>query len=131
MRKAGARPLVLIVEDFDDNRQMYALFLELSGFSVAEASTGPEGLEKAQTLLPDLVVMDLSLPGLDGWEVTRRLKADERTRNIPILVLTSHVLARYRETAREAGCDGFVTKPCLPEDLVTEIRKVLDRTHAA
>lgn len=128
---SGARPLILIVEDFDDNRQMYALFLELSGFTVAEAASGPEGLEKARALLPDLVVTDLSLPGIDGWEVTRRLKADERTRHIPVLALTSHALARYQDTAREAGCDGFVTKPCLPENLVEEIRRVLDTSHAA
>lgn len=122
MKKA---PLILLVDDFEDNREMYALFLTHSGFRVAEAASGPEALERAFELLPDLIVMDLSLPGLDGWEVTRRLKSDARTRHIPVLALTSHALEGFSEGAREAGCDGFVTKPCLPEQLLTEIRAVL------
>ena len=70
--------------------------------------------------------MDLSLPVMDGWEATRRLKADKRTASIPVVALTGHALAGISEGARKAGCDAFVTKPCLPEDLVKEIRKVLD-----
>ena len=69
--------------------------------------------------------MDLSLPGIDGWEATRRLKADERTKKIPVLALTSHALEGFSDGAKAAGCDGFVTKPCLPEQLLSEIRKVL------
>jgi two-component system cell cycle response regulator DivK len=121
-------PRILIVDDFDDNRQMYATFMTLAGFDVAEAATGPEGLAMAGRLLPDLIVMDLSLPGLDGWEVTRRLKADPLTKHIPVLALTSHSLDRYMELARAAGCDGFITKPCLPDDLVKEIRRLLAQT---
>jgi two-component system, cell cycle response regulator DivK len=118
-------PLILLVDDFEDNREMYAMYLAHAGFQVAEAANGQEALDRAQQLLPDLIVMDLSLPGLDGWEATRRLKRDSRTRHIPVLALTSHALAGFSEGARAAGCDGFVTKPCLPEQLVTEIRALL------
>jgi two-component system cell cycle response regulator DivK len=118
-------PLILIVDDFEDNRAMYAQFLTFSGFRVVEAANGKEALDKASALLPDLVVMDLSLPVMDGWEVTRRLKSDDRTRKTLVLALTGHALGRHSERAREAGCDGFVTKPCLPEDLIVEIRRML------
>lgn len=118
-------PLILLVDDFRDNREMYAMYLEHSGLRVAEAANGHEALEQAFSLLPDVILMDLSLPGIDGWEVTRRLKADERTKKIPVLALTSHALEGYSEGARAAGCDAFVTKPCLPEELLYKIRKVL------
>ena len=118
-------PLVLLVDDFQDNREMYAMYLEHSGVRIAEAANGQEALEQAFSLLPDLIVMDLSLPGIDGWEATRRLKADERTKKIPVLALTSHALEGFSDGAKAAGCDGFVTKPCLPEQLLSEIRKVL------
>jgi CheY-like chemotaxis protein len=75
--------------------------------------------------------MDLSLPVMDGWEATRRLKADKRTAQIPVVALTGHALAGISEGAKKAGCDAFVTKPCLPEDLVKEIRKILDAPGAA
>ena len=78
------------------------------------------------TNMPDIILMDLSLPVMDGWEATRRLKADKRTASIPVVALTGHALAGISEGARKAGCDAFVTKPCLPEDLVSEIRKILD-----
>ncbi len=118
-------PLVLLVDDFQDNREMYAMYLKHAGVRVAEAANGHEALDQAFSLLPDLIVMDLSLPGIDGWEATRRLKADERTKKIPVLALTSHALEGFSDGARAAGCDAFVTKPCLPEQLLSEIRKVL------
>jgi two-component system cell cycle response regulator DivK len=121
-------PLILLVDDFADNRQMYAEFLIYSGLRVAEAETGHEALEKAFTLGPSLIVMDLSLPGMDGWEATRRLKADERTKAIPIVALTGHALAGHSKGAMDAGCDVFITKPCLPERLLEEIRKMLKAT---
>jgi len=124
-KTADRPPLVLLVDDFQDNREMYAMYLEHAGMQVAEAGNGHEALDQAFSLLPDLIVMDLSLPGIDGWEATRRLKADERTKKIPVVALTSHALEGYSEGAREAGCDAFVTKPCLPEQLLSEIRKVL------
>jgi len=118
-------PLVLIVDDFADNREMYSQFLEFSGYRVAEAQNGHEALEKAFALQPDLVVMDLSLPGLDGWEATRRLKSDERTRATPVIALTGHALAGHSKGAIDAGCDAFITKPCLPERLLQEIVSML------
>jgi len=126
-----AAPLVLVVDDFQDNREMFAELLSLSGFGVAEAATGREALERAFALLPDLILMDLSLPELDGWEATRRLKNDPRTQHIPVIALTGHVLADHAHDAREAGCDAFLTKPCLPEALVVEVRRVLAGTSPA
>ncbi|HXH05641.1 MAG TPA: response regulator [Vicinamibacterales bacterium] len=118
-------PLVLVVEDYEDAREMYAEYLRFSGFRVAEAANGYEALEQAAALAPDIILMDLALPRLDGWEATRRLKTDPRTRHIPILALTGHALAAHAATAQEAGCDAFVTKPCLPDALVAEIRRML------
>ncbi len=118
-------PLVLVVDDFQDNREMFAEFLALSGFRVAQAVNGREALERAFALVPDAILMDLSLPELDGWEATRRLKRDPRTRHIPVVALTGHVLADHAREARDAGCDGFLAKPCLPEVLVVELRRVL------
>ena len=101
-------------------------YLEFSGFEVVEAGNGMEALQRAIDASPDIILMDLSLPVMDGWEATRRLKADHRTASIPVVALTGHALAGISEGARKAGCDAFVTKPCLPEDLVREIRKILD-----
>ena len=118
-------PLVLIVEDYEDAREMYAAYLQFSGYRVAEAANGVEAVEQAQELMPDIILMDLALPKMDGWEATRRLKKDERTRDIPIVALTGHALAGHAEGARQAGCDAFITKPCLPDALVAEIKRVL------
>ena len=120
-------PTVLIVDDFDDNRQMYAEFLAYSGFRVLEASNGAEAVEKATEHLPDLIVMDLSLPVLDGWEATRRLKSDPRTRHIPVIALTGHALEGHSQGARAAGCDAFLAKPCLPDKLLDTVRAMLDK----
>ena len=119
-------PLILVVDDYQDAREMYAEYLQFSGYCVAEARNGNEAVEQALALKPDLILMDLSLPGMDGWEATRRLKADESTKHIPIVALTGHALAGASEGARKAGCDSFVTKPCLPDDLVVEVRRMLN-----
>ena len=119
------RPLVLLVDDYPDAREMYTEYLEFSGFDVVEAGNGMEALQRAVDTVPDIILMDLSLPVMDGWEATRRLKADPRTAAIPVVALTGHALAGISEGAKKAGCDAFVTKPCLPEDLVREIRKIL------
>ncbi len=116
---------VLIVDDFEDNRMMYAEFFKLSGYAVVEAADGLEAVQKATSFTPDVVVMDLSLPLLDGWEATRQLKRDPRTRHIPIVVLSGHALEGHWQSAREAGCDGFLAKPCLPETLLETVRQVL------
>jgi CheY-like chemotaxis protein len=122
------RPCVLLVDDYPDAREMYTEYLEYSGFEVIQAGNGMEALQRAAERAPDIILMDLSLPVMDGWEATRRLKADQRTAGIPVVALTGHALAGISEGARRAGCDAFVTKPCLPEDLVKEIRRILDQS---
>ncbi len=123
-----ARPRkVLIVDDFEDNRAMYAEYLRYSGFEVIEASNGVEAIDRARDASPDVVVMDLSLPVLDGWEATRRLKADARTQHIPVVALTGHALEGHSQGAREAGCDWFLAKPCLPETLLGTLNELLSR----
>jgi CheY-like chemotaxis protein len=117
---------VLVVDDYPDAREMYGEYLEYCGFEVVQASNGMEALQRAIDTKPDIILMDLSLPVMDGWEATRRLKADRRTAKIPVVALTGHALAGISEGAKKAGCDAFVTKPCLPEDLVKEIRRVLE-----
>ena len=124
-------PLILIVDDYEDAREMYAEYLRFCGFRVAEARNGNEALEQAFSLVPDLILMDLSLPEMDGWEATRHLKADARTSRIPVVALTGHALAGASEGAKKAGCDSFVTKPCLPDDLVVEVRRMLDLAPSA
>ena len=119
-------PLVLVVDDYQDAREMYAESLGACGFSVAEAETGDEAVAKAFELLPDAIVMDLSLPGMDGWTATRALKTDARTRAIPVVALTGNARTDAPIAAREAGCDAFLVKPCLPEDMVATVKRVLD-----
>ena len=126
MDTRNSQPLVLVVEDYQDAREMYAAYLSFSGYRVAEATNGIEAIEKTVELMPDIILMDLALPRMDGWEATRRLKENERTRHIPIVALTGHALAGASEGARKAGCDSFVTKPCLPDDLVVEVRRMLN-----
>ena len=120
------KPIVLVVDDFADNREMYSEYLSFSGYEVIEAKNGVEAIEAAQARMPDIIIMDLSLPVMDGWEATRRLKADDQTRRIPIVALTGHALAGHSKGAKEAGCDSFLAKPCLPDQLVTEIRRMLE-----
>ena len=131
MTTKSQRPRVLLVDDYPDAREMYSEYLEFSGFDVVEAGNGMEALQRAVDTTPDIILMDLSLPVMDGWEATRRLKADQRTKAIPVVALTGHALAGISEGAKQAGCDAFVTKPCLPEDLVREIRKILDRPSSS
>ena len=119
----GESPLVLVVDDFEDNRSMYVEYLQFQGFRVAEAVNGEEAVERATKLRPALVVMDLSLPVMDGWEATRRLKANPQTKDIVIIALTGHAEASHAKKALDAGCDDFVAKPCLPDQLVARIRE--------
>jgi len=123
------RPMILIVEDQQDLRQLYAQHLAMSGFDVIEAADGAEALTHTSARLPDVVLMDLSLPVVDGWEATRRLKADVRTAHIPIVALTAHDGSGELERATQAGCDWFVPKPCPPDALITEVRRVLAGTR--
>src|SRR5205809_4331397 len=126
MKDKTERPRVLVVDDYPDAREMYSEYLEFSGFDVIQAVNGIEALQRAVDAAPDIILMDLSLPVMDGWEATRRLKANPRTVDIPVVALTGHALAGISAGAADAGCDAFVTKPCLPDELVKEIRKVLD-----
>ena len=130
MDTRSPKPRVLLVDDYPDAREMYMEYLEFAGFEVIEAGNGMEALQRALDSAPDIILMDLSLPVMDGWEATRRLKGDKRTSSIPIVALTGHALAGISEGAKQAGCDAFVTKPCLPEDLVKEIRRVLESVPA-
>jgi two-component system cell cycle response regulator DivK len=134
--RTGGKPppagnLVLVVDDFQDNREMYVQYLSFAGYRVAEAVDGEDALAKARSLLPDVIVMDLSLPRLDGWEATRRLKKDPLTRAIPVIALTGHALAGHAEGALGAGCDAFVTKPCVPSELEARVREMLHRAGTA
>jgi two-component system cell cycle response regulator DivK len=119
------RPLVLIVEDQHDLRQLYAQELSLCGFDVIEAENGADAIAHTTSHVPDVVLMDLSLPVVDGWEATRRLKSDRRTAHIPVVALTAHDGSGELQRATRAGCDWFVPKPCPPDALITEIRRVL------
>lgn len=118
-------PLVLLVDDYADAREMYGFYLGRRGYRVEEAADGHEALDKALGLRPDVILMDLSLPGIDGWELARILKGDARTSTIPIIALTAHALHGEEARALEAGCDAFVTKPCLPHALADELARVL------
>jgi len=121
------KPLVLLVEDQSELRHLYVQQLELSGFDVIEAENGAEAVTNTEAHRPDVVLMDLSLPVLDGWEATRRLKNDSRTSHIPVVALTAHDGSGELQRATSAGCDWFVPKPCPPDALITEIRRVLAR----
>ncbi|MCF7764906.1 MAG: response regulator [Verrucomicrobia bacterium] len=114
-------PHILLVEDNEMNRDMLCRRLERRGFQITIAVDGSEGIEKARTEKPDLILMDMSLPVIDGWEATRQLKADEATRSIPVIALTAHAMSGDEEKARAAGCDDFDSKPV---DLVRLLGKI-------
>ena len=119
------RPLVLLVEDSPDLRRLYAEHLMHSGFDVLQAGDGEEAIRWATSQAPDVVLMDLSLPVLNGWDATRRLKGDDKTAHIPVVALTAHDGVGELQRATEAGCDWFVPKPCPPDALIVEVRRVL------
>jgi two-component system cell cycle response regulator DivK len=119
------QPLVLLAEDFEDARELYRDYLEFSGFDVHAVGNGREAIAQAIALQPDLILMDASMPVLDGWQATRELKQNPATQHIPVLALTAHAFDDARQQAAAVGCDGFVTKPCLPDDLVTRVRAAL------
>ena len=112
---------VLVVDDVADNREVYAQFLAFKGCRVEIAMDGNEAIAKALDLQPDVVVMDLGLPRMDGWEATRRLKADDRTRAIPIVVLSAHAYREAQERALAAGAYSVLAKPMTPQDLLHEL----------
>jgi two-component system cell cycle response regulator DivK len=115
---------ILVVEDQEDNRQILRDLLGSVGYEIIEAGDGEEAVKLA-ALRPDLILMDIQLPELDGYEATRRIKADARLRDIPIIVVTSYALSGDEDKARAAGCDAYVTKPYSPRHLLAKIREFL------
>jgi CheY-like chemotaxis protein len=122
---------ILLIEDNAMNRDMLARRLERKGFEVVAAANGREGIEHAETGAIDLVLMDMSLPVLDGWEATRRLKAAESTRAIPVIALTAHAMTGDREKALDAGCDDYDSKPVEFPRLLAKIDALLARPRTA
>jgi two-component system cell cycle response regulator DivK len=116
---------VLLVEDNPHNRKIFSGMLVHAGFAVVEAEDGHQALAAIEKALPDVILMDLSIPGVDGWEVTRRIKADPRTQKVPIIALTAHAMRGDEERARAAGCDHYLAKPISPKKVVEEVRKIL------
>jgi CheY-like chemotaxis protein len=124
-------PLVLVCDDNVQDREMYATYFLARGFRVQTAGDGETGFQYAVESRPDVIVMDLSMPRLDGWEATRRLKADGRTRHIPVIACTGHAFGASVERALIVGCDAYVVKPCAPDDLLKEVRRLLARSRSA
>lgn len=116
---------VLLVEDNEDNLLVYRTILEHVGYRVIEARDGEQGVGCARSNLPDMILMDISIPKIDGWEATRRLKADSSTRGIPVVALTAHALEEDREKALLAGCDGYLAKPVEPRRVVEEVQRFI------
>jgi two-component system cell cycle response regulator DivK len=116
---------ILIVEDQEDNRQILRDLLTSADFEVIEAADGETGLAVAVAHRPDLILMDIQLPGIDGYEATRRLKADAALHAIPIIVVTSYALAGDDDKARAAGCDAYISKPYSPRQLLAKVREYL------
>ncbi len=116
---------ILIVEDNEMNRDMLSRRLERKGFEVIMAMDGRRGLAAARSEAPDLILMDMSLPEIDGWEVARQLKSDTATRSIPVIALTAHAMTSDRQKALEAGCDDYDTKPVEFQRLLTKIQAML------
>jgi two-component system cell cycle response regulator DivK len=125
--RIGART-ILLVEDNLHNRRIFQGVLVHAGFAVVEAEDGGRALELAASARPDLILMDLSIPVVDGWECTRRLKAEPGTRGIPIIALTAHAMRGDEDRARAAGCDGYLSKPISPKRVVEEVKRVLSLT---
>ena len=116
---------VLVIEDTADNRQIIRDLLTNAGYEVVEAEDGAAGVAKAAESKPDLILMDIQLPILDGYEATRRIKADPALTHIPVIAVTSYALSGDEAKTRAAGCDGYVAKPFSPRELLAMVRKFL------
>jgi two-component system cell cycle response regulator DivK len=119
---------ILVIEDQEDNRQILRDLLTNADFEVIEAVDGEAGLAAATAHQPDLILMDIQLPGIDGYEATRRLKADAALQAIPIIAVTSYALGGDADKARAAGCDGYISKPYSPRQLLAKVREYLSQT---
>ena len=124
-RKSATSPLILIVDDNIDAREMYAMYLEHAGYRSAEAGDGQVAIEMTRAERPAIILMDATMPHVDGWEALRMLKADVATRSIPLIMLTAHAFQEHRDRAAALGADAFLAKPVLPDELAREIRKIL------
>jgi CheY-like chemotaxis protein len=122
---------VLLVEDNDDNRIIYSTYLTHSGFLVVEAADGEQGIALARAVQPDVVLMDASIPVIDGWEATRRLKSDPLTAHIPVIALTAHAPPGDRERALEVGSDGYLPKPVEPRVVAEAVERILGSRRRA
>src|SRR5262249_17787866 len=132
-RAAGGASMskrVLVIEDHEENRRIVRLLLGSAGIDMIEAVTGEEGVAKAEQERPDLILIGIQLPGLDGYEATRRIKGNPALRHIPIIVVTSYALSGDDVKAFEAGCDAYVTKPFVPRELLAKVREFLGRAEA-
>ncbi len=118
---------ILVIEDQQDNRQILRDLLTSADFEVIEAVDGEAGLAAAAAHKPDLILMDVQLPGIDGYEATRRLKGDALLRDVPVIAVTAHALSGAEEEARAAGCDGYISKPISPRQLLAKVREYLSR----
>jgi two-component system cell cycle response regulator DivK len=121
---------VLLIEDNELNRDMLSRRLIRRGFQVVFAMDGQQGVDLARSERPDIILMDMSLPVIDGWEATRRVKADDATRSVPVIGLTAHAMAGDREKAIEAGCDDYDTKPVELDRLIGKIERLLGTAKA-
>lgn len=120
---------ILLIEDNPQNRYLATFLLEHRGFTVLQATAGPEGLDMAATHAPDLILLDIQLPGMDGHTVARRLKSDAALRHVPIVAVTSYAMQGDREACAEAGAEGYIEKPINPETFVAEVERFLRGQH--
>jgi CheY-like chemotaxis protein len=120
-----AGPLILIVDDNLDAREMYGMYLQHQGFRWAEAVNGVDAITQTHVEKPALILMDATMPRMDGWEAVKQLKQDPQTKGIPLIMLTAHAFQEHRDPAAEVGADAFLAKPVLPDQLAAEIRRVL------
>jgi two-component system cell cycle response regulator DivK len=116
---------ILVVEDDTDNRRIVVKVLTVEGYEVLEATDGRSALATARKEHPDLIIMDLAMPGLDGWQAATQLKSDPKVADIPIIALTAFAMRGDEEKAREAGCDGYLSKPCRPQTIREVVRRYL------
>lgn len=123
-------PAILLVDDSGDERQMYAEFFQASGFRTLQAGNALDAYRLAVELSPDAAIVDLVLPGMSGLELVRKLKSEEHTSRVPVIALTGRTLASDQQVAIAAGCDRFLVKPCLPDDLLVEVRALLARSKS-
>ncbi|HEX67686.1 MAG TPA: response regulator [bacterium] len=122
---------ILLVEDDVDNREVASAILKHYGYQVLEAKEGKEALEMVKKEIPDLILMDMALPGVSGWEVTRRLKRNPCTSQIPIIALTAYAMRKDKEKAFKLGCEGYLSKPISPQKIIEEVKRVLEEKIAS